>query len=214
MTSTDMRRRDSMLRSLSGGTFASNDLQESEEEEDADIETMEQLRAARRRLHAQDTLGWENPSEETLSMPDQSRCRTQVEAESTEGGVLRRRRKSSIGATQLPKTDLKIDLRSLPRTSWLEAERRRVGRAQGMRVSQSPDSNKVCGPMCPTLDTASASHFGEAGYIALEPKEWTWKSNGAEMADAVDTIPRAANAEMEWTWVFSTEPKAGVTINL
>lgn len=146
LSQNELARREWIVRSLVSPThdeFDSDDLYdddeyEQEEEDDDDEEVMERLRAARRRLEdleMSDRTGTGSRSPE-LSPPDLrasswgmyehgTKPRSSSSVESSAAGVLQRRRGNASNVT-LPLMDLKLDLKSIPIPSYIDAERRRI----------------------------------------------------------------------------------------
>lgn len=146
LSQTELARREWIVRSLVSpihDEFDSDDLYDDDEyeqeEDDDDEEVMERLRVARRRLEdleVSERNGTGSCSPD-LSPPDLrasswgmyehgTKPRSSSSIESSAAGVLQRRRVGNASNVSLPLMDLKLDLKSIPISSYIDAERRRI----------------------------------------------------------------------------------------
>ncbi|WFD21207.1 hypothetical protein MCAP1_003468 [Malassezia caprae] len=177
-----------------------------------DEQIMQHLRAARERLlsfsdEAMCAVDEAIDSPPVLNSPPIPRERAQSQPSSAQPAAFGRGHGSRPAHRSLT-----LDLTSVPFSSFIDAERRRLNEGLG-----TPGSYEAPFTITAPSHDLSGSRFGLAPYMNLERDEWLWTTEGPSPCDtgsedgrysptAHEVSRRASQAEEAWTWAMSGPP--------
>lgn len=163
---------------------------------------MQQLYEARKRLESTnddyDTNHvWLEPSSIILSRPPCSSPRPL--SPTTTGATLQRMQKRRPHS-------LTLDLKDVPFTALVDAERRRLSET----LPTGPSDPAVHASSRPVPPDNSGSHYGMAPYMHLERDEWVWQYDVRQAPmqarpsqNTTATPSKVTHAQEEWAWAVS-----------